>query len=145
MLDISKKKVGHNMLIIQPIGGLCNRMRAINSARILAEKRGDFLIVLWFENAELNCPFEELFKSSPSLKSLTLGKTGTYENCGTGLPASLFLMWKLEHINQKVFCSQILRCLLGSAAILQRKNIFFPVINMIILYPQRYYRIKSTS
>ena len=62
------------MLIIQPIGGLCNRMRAINSARILAEKRGDFLIVLWFENAELNCPFEELFKSSPFFKVINFRK-----------------------------------------------------------------------
>ena len=49
------------MLIIQPIGGLCNRMRAINSALILAEKRGEKLHVLWNVNPELGCPFEELF------------------------------------------------------------------------------------
>lgn len=50
------------MLIIQPIGGLCNRMRAINSARILAKKRGQSLKVIWNVNAELGCPFEALFE-----------------------------------------------------------------------------------
>ena len=52
------------MLIIQPIGGLCNRMRAINSARILAKMRGQSLKVIWNVNAELGCPFEELFETS---------------------------------------------------------------------------------
>lgn len=51
------------MLIIQPIGGLCNRMRAINSAKVLARKRGEALRVIWFVNPELGCPFEELFDS----------------------------------------------------------------------------------
>lgn len=49
------------MLIIQPIGGLCNRMRAINSAKVLADKRGESLLVIWFVNPELGCPFEALF------------------------------------------------------------------------------------
>ena len=49
------------MLIIQPSGGLCNRMRVINSARVLAKKRGEKLIVLWYACAELNCAFEDLF------------------------------------------------------------------------------------
>ena len=31
------------MLIIQPIGGLCNRMRAINSAYMLAKERKEKL------------------------------------------------------------------------------------------------------
>lgn len=56
------------MLIIQPSGGLCNRMRVINSAYILAEKRGDKLIVLWKNCEELNCPFEELFELPPDIK-----------------------------------------------------------------------------
>ncbi len=38
------------MIIIQPIGGLCNRMRAINSARVLAKKRGETLKVIWNVN-----------------------------------------------------------------------------------------------
>lgn len=49
------------MIIIQPSGGLCNRMRVINSARVLANKRKEKLIVLWYACAELNCTFEDLF------------------------------------------------------------------------------------
>lgn len=49
------------MLIIQPSGGLCNRIRVINSARVLAGRRGEALIVLWYACPELNCSFEDLF------------------------------------------------------------------------------------
>ena len=49
------------MLILTPIGGLCNRMRAINSALTLAERRGEKLKVIWNVSPELGCPFEELF------------------------------------------------------------------------------------
>lgn len=49
------------MIIIQPSGGLCNRMRVINSAWILAQKKNCKLFVLWKMCDELNCPFEELF------------------------------------------------------------------------------------
>lgn len=49
------------MLIIQPSGGLCNRMRVINSAKVLAGRRNEPLIVLWYACPELNCSFEDLF------------------------------------------------------------------------------------
>lgn len=60
------------MIVLQPIGGLCNRMRAINSAYMLAKERGDQLIVLWFNNEELNCPFEKLFLSSDKIKVINI-------------------------------------------------------------------------
>lgn len=60
------------MLIIQPIGGLCNRMRAINSAYLLARERRETLIVIWFVNHELGCPFHELFKDAPELKVINI-------------------------------------------------------------------------
>ena len=60
------------MLIIQPIGGLCNRMRAINSAYLLAKERGDQLIVIWMINHELGCPFEELFQDTRKLKVINI-------------------------------------------------------------------------
>ncbi|MCM1160330.1 MAG: hypothetical protein NC412_03810 [Roseburia sp.] len=56
------------MIIIQPIGGLCNRMRAINSAYMLAKERDDSLTVIWFNNPELNCPFHELFLPNANFK-----------------------------------------------------------------------------
>ncbi len=49
------------MIFIEPIGGLCNRMRAINSAYHLALDLGQELTVIWTAKAELNCPFGKLF------------------------------------------------------------------------------------
>jgi len=60
------------MLIIQPIGGLCNRMRAINSARILAKKRGEKLTVIWFVNKELGCPFEKIYESTDEFRVINI-------------------------------------------------------------------------
>ena len=60
------------MLIIQPIGGLCNRMRAINSARMLAEKRQEKLTVIWFVNPELGCPFEKIFEPTDAFKVIKM-------------------------------------------------------------------------
>ena len=50
------------MIIIQPSGGLCNRMRVINSGWRLARERQEKLLVLWNCNSELNCPFDALFR-----------------------------------------------------------------------------------
>lgn len=61
------------MLIIQPIGGLCNRMRAINSAWMLAKERGDTLTVIWNVNHELGCPFEEIFKPNDAFTVINIG------------------------------------------------------------------------
>lgn len=60
------------MLIIQPIGGLCNRMRAINSAWMLAKERGDKLTVIWNINGELGCPFGQLFEPNPAFHVINI-------------------------------------------------------------------------
>lgn len=60
------------MLIIQPVGGLCNRMRSINSARVLAQKRGEKLTVIWFVNPELGCPFERIFEPTDAFKVINI-------------------------------------------------------------------------
>lgn len=60
------------MIIIQPSGGLCNRMRVINSAWELAKKRGDRLTVLWYLCPELNCPFEALFKPVKEIRIINI-------------------------------------------------------------------------
>lgn len=60
------------MIIIQPSGGLCNRIRVINSAYELAKKRKDKLTVLWLNNNELNCPFESLFMPVKELNILNI-------------------------------------------------------------------------
>lgn len=56
------------MIIIQPSGGLCNRMRVINSGWRLARERQEKLQIIWNCNAELNCPFESLFQPVTEFK-----------------------------------------------------------------------------
>lgn len=56
------------MIIIQPSGGLCNRMRVINSGWRLARERNEKLLILWNCNPELNCPFESLFQPVTEFK-----------------------------------------------------------------------------
>lgn len=60
------------MLIIQPLGGLCNRIRVINSAYELAKKRNDSLVVLWLVSDELGCPFESLFCPVDEIKIINI-------------------------------------------------------------------------
>lgn len=56
------------MVIIQPSGGLCNRMRVINSSLELAKRKNTDLLVLWYCADELNAPFESLFQPVKEFK-----------------------------------------------------------------------------
>lgn len=60
------------MIIIQPSGGLCNRMRVINSGWSLARERKERLLVLWNCNSELNCPFDNLFLPIEEFKLINI-------------------------------------------------------------------------
>ncbi|MCI5480554.1 MAG: hypothetical protein MR416_05160 [Lachnospiraceae bacterium] len=60
------------MIIIQPSGGLCNRIRSINSAMTLAKKKGLPLKVLWLNAPELNCPFESLFQPTKEFELINI-------------------------------------------------------------------------
>lgn len=60
------------MLIIQPSGGLCNRMRVINSAWELAKRRKEKLIVLWYLCPELNCSFESIFQPVDEIQIINI-------------------------------------------------------------------------
>lgn len=64
------------MLSLRPVGGLCNRLLAINSAIALSQYIQVPLHVIWEQNALLNCPFSLLFKplGSFSLKEESLKK-----------------------------------------------------------------------
>lgn len=78
------------MLIIQPIGGLCNRMRAINSARVLAEKRHEKLVVIWFVNPELGCPFERIFEPTDDFKVINIHSKWNIKKLWYQITAILF-------------------------------------------------------
>jgi hypothetical protein len=50
------------MITIEPKGGLCNRIRFIDSARVLCERIGRPLTIVWRRGAELECGFDKLFE-----------------------------------------------------------------------------------
>lgn len=59
------------MLIFEPLAGLCNRMRSLNSALALAESQGRKLHVIWEINRDLNCRLENLFQVPHGITSLS--------------------------------------------------------------------------
>lgn len=50
------------MLVVQPVGGLCNRLRAIDATVSLSMERRVRAIVVWFLEDELNAGFNDLFE-----------------------------------------------------------------------------------
>lgn len=50
------------MIYLEPIGGLCNRMRAIDSIIPWCKKYDRELTIIWNIDDSLNAPFESLFK-----------------------------------------------------------------------------------
>jgi hypothetical protein len=60
------------MIILKPLGGLCNRLRAIDSAINLSQTLSKKLVVIWIINPALNCPLSELLLPS---KQFTLLET----------------------------------------------------------------------
>lgn len=63
-------------LLIRPYGGLCNRLRALISAQIVAERSERHLIVVWELHKGCNCRFDELFLTD--LDVFHVGKLGKW-------------------------------------------------------------------
>lgn len=55
-------------IYLKPIGGLCNRMRAIDSSITLASELEKDLVVFWGRDKYINYRFSELFKKSEYFK-----------------------------------------------------------------------------
>jgi hypothetical protein len=53
------------MLVLRPVGGLCNRMLAIASAIQLSKDSNQSLKIIWERDAMLNASFADLFKPLP--------------------------------------------------------------------------------
>lgn len=56
------------MISLVPVGGLCNRMRAIDAGIALQRRIGVPLRVYWESNDGLNCPFHRLFQPIPEIE-----------------------------------------------------------------------------
>ena len=57
------------MIVIRPNAGLCNRMRALDSALALGRVAGVPVRLCWPLDDDLNCPFERLFEPLHGLES----------------------------------------------------------------------------
>jgi hypothetical protein len=57
-------------LIINPVGGLANRMRALTSGLALAKELGVESHIIWLRNWELNARFDDLFEMSDEFKNV---------------------------------------------------------------------------
>lgn len=56
------------MIYLKPVGGLCNRMRAIDSMICLCEKQNQNLTIIWLKSHNLNCSFNDIFLPLKSKK-----------------------------------------------------------------------------
>ncbi len=56
-----------SLITIAPVGGLCNRMRALDSALLLGETIGSRVELLWYRDPSLNCRYTELFEPPVNL------------------------------------------------------------------------------
>lgn len=71
---MNKKKLP---IIVQPMGGLCNRMRTIVSAAELAEMMNRKVVVVWTSDVSLNASFDSLFEHLPfRVIDVKLGSVG---------------------------------------------------------------------
>lgn len=60
------------MFYIEPMDGLCNRLRVIQSAYLLAQQSGQELTVVWNCRGGMNIPMEELFTIPKDIKIVSL-------------------------------------------------------------------------
>ena len=56
-----------SLITVAPIGGLCNRMRAIASALSLGRRSGARVELLWYLDSSLNCDFKAIFTQPEGL------------------------------------------------------------------------------
>ena len=67
-MELKKAVKKRSRIILIPIGGLANRMRAIASGWSLANAVQKDFIVVWHRNYELNASFNNIFKDDLPFK-----------------------------------------------------------------------------
>ena len=65
-------------VVIVPTQGLCNRLRAMASANILAKFYGTICFTLWYPEESCSCAFEDLFENQLSLINMDEVVNSTY-------------------------------------------------------------------
>ena len=64
------------MIVIEPTGGICNRMRALDSAIAFSAEKNLKLYVVWILNSDCNCRFSDLFIVPKEFNRLVELKSG---------------------------------------------------------------------
>lgn len=86
-------------ITLVPVGGLANRMKAIDAAYHLAKDCGSKLKVIWFKDKGLNCQFNQLFQH-PTDEILTIREANFSDLLLEDRPRkkNFFLPWLPEHL-----------------------------------------------
>lgn len=85
------------MIYLKPLGGLGNRMRAVDSMINLCKKHGEDLTILWLNDGALNAKFEDLF-DTPEFREFDLNIV----NCPAGFPENYYLSKPVENLKNLV-------------------------------------------
>ncbi|WP_437371991.1 hypothetical protein [Maribacter litoralis] len=91
-----------NMIYLKPLGGLCNRMRTLDSWISLCAIYKKDLTVLWVKDNSLNSSFEELFEM-PETKEFKLNIV----DCPTGFPENFLYKGVFGGVNFGGFITNI--------------------------------------
>lgn len=86
-------------ITLVPVGGLANRMKAIDAAYHLAKDCGSKLKVIWFKDKGLNCRFDHLFQH-PTDSIITIREATFCDLLLEDRPRkkNFFLPWLPEHL-----------------------------------------------
>lgn len=86
-------------ITLVPVGGLANRMKAIDAAYHLAKDCGSKLQVIWFKDKGLNCRFDQLFQH-PTDSIITIREATFCDLLLEDRPRkkNFFLPWLPEHL-----------------------------------------------
>ncbi len=86
-------------ITLVPVGGLANRMKAMDAAYHLAKDCGSKLKVIWFKDKGLNCRFDQLFQH-PTDSIITIREATFFDLLLEDRPRkkNFFLPWLPEHL-----------------------------------------------
>lgn len=106
------------MIYLKPIGGLCNRLRTIDSLITICKLNNQDLTVLWVMDESLNCSYYDLFESS-SLASLNYNVI----DCPVGFPESFLKSYGKKVDGSFVYVSNELRLIRKLKNFLKGRNL----------------------
>ncbi|MCR4995055.1 MAG: hypothetical protein K6A32_06740 [Bacteroidales bacterium] len=94
-------------IVLVPLGGLCNRLRAVLSAIALAKDCGAPLQVAWLRDEGLAARFEDLFEAMPAVVegvAFTLNETTAWARYGVARRRNLWLpgVWQRMHFDTRL-------------------------------------------